>query len=206
VEEKSNRIMELLVGSSKPSELMWGKLLGLSGLGLTQVFVWGLLGGGVALFFASSSVIPEGFSLDLLAPLPVILLYLILGYIFFAAIFIGVGSLVTTEQEAQLVTQYLTLILVAPVAFSIVVLQDPNAGYIEALSYFPLLTPTLMMLRAVAKMPSFLTIAGTSAVLLAATVVTTWMASRIFHTAILLYGKRPTVRELVKWLRRPATG
>ncbi|MCE2502776.1 MAG: ABC transporter permease [Chlorobi bacterium] len=201
VEEKSNRIMEILVGSSTPTELMWGKLFGLSALGLTQVFAWGFLGSVIGFFFSSSGMIPGEVITNLLGPLPWVLLYLALGYFFYAAIFLGAGSLVTTEQEAQLVTQSLTMLLVAPVAFAVVVTQDPNAPYIEALSYVPLLTPTLMMLRVVVQMPPVGTLLGTTLVLILSAVAVTWIAAKIFRTAILLYGKRPSVREVVRWLR-----
>lgn len=201
VEEKSNRIMEMLVGSGSPTELMWGKLIGLTGLGLTQVGAWILLGGVVIL--ALPGAMGAGFALDaaLFAPLPYVLLYLVLGYFFYAAIFIGVGSLVTTEQEAQMITQYLTFLLVAPIAFALGVMADPNAGWVQSLSYIPLLTPTMMMLRVVVKMPSTETILATIALMLASTTLVIWAAGRIFRTAILLYGKRPSVREVFRWLK-----
>lgn len=202
VEEKSNRIMEILVGTTRPTELMWGKLLGLSALGLTQVLAWALLGGGVLLFFSSSALVPAGMLSSALEPLPLVLIYLMLGYLFYAAIFVGAGSLVTTEQEAQFVTQYITMLIAAPLAFAIVVMQDPNAPWVEAISYIPFLTPALMMLRVVASDPGVGTVAGTIAVLLLSTAAVTWGASRIFQTAILLYGKRPSMREVLRWMRR----
>lgn len=201
VEEKSNRIMEILVGTTRPDELMWGKLLGLSALGLTQVFVWGLLGGAVLFFFNTSQILSPEILADVLGPMPLVLLYLILGYLFYAALFVGAGSLVTTEQEAQLVTQYITVLLAAPLAFGIIVMQDPNAGWIEVISYIPLLTPTLMMLRVVSGDPDTMTIIATLVVLLLSTVAVTWISSRIFRTAILLYGKRPSLREIMRWMR-----
>ncbi len=201
VEEKSNRIMEILVGTSRPDELMWGKLLGLSALGLTQVFVWGLLGGAVLFFFNTSEILSPELLSEVLGPMPLVLLYLILGYLFYAALFVGAGSLVTTEQEAQLVTQYITVLLAAPLAFGVIVMQDPNAGWIEVLSYIPLLTPTLMMLRVVSGDPDTMTIIATLIVLLVSTIGVTWVSSRIFRTAILLYGKRPSVREILRWMR-----
>lgn len=201
VEEKSNRIMEMLVGSGTASELMWGKLLGLTGLGLTQVGGWILLGGGVMLGLPGA--MGAGFAIDtaLLAPVPYVLLFLVLGYFFYAAIFIGVGSLVTTEQEAQMVTQYLTFLLVAPIALAMGVMTDPDAAWVESLSYVPFLTPTMMMLRVVVKMPSPATMLSTIGVLLASTALVIWMAGKIFRTAILLYGKRPSVKEVVRWLK-----
>ena len=201
VEEKSNRIMEMLVGSGSPTELMWGKLIGLTGLGLTQVGAWVLLGG--VLLIVLPGATGTGFSMDpaILEPLPLVLLYLMLGYFFYAAIFIGVGSLVTTEQEAQMITQYLTFLLIAPIAFALGVMADPDAGWVQGLSYVPLLTPTMMMLRVVVKMPSLPTILATVGLMLASTGLVVWVAGKIFRTAILLYGKRPSVREVLRWLK-----
>ena len=201
VEEKSNRIMEILVGTSRPSELMWGKLLGLGGLGLTQVLAWALLGGGAALAAGSTPISGSDAVLNVVSSIPLVLLYLGLGYFFFAALFIGVGALVTTEQEAQMVTQYLSFLLVAPVTFGIAVVQNPNAGWIEAISYIPFLTPTVMMMRVVGGDVSIVTILATSGVLLLSTALVTIAAARIFRTAILLYGKRPTMREILRWFR-----
>ncbi len=195
VEEKSNRIMELLVSSSTPEELMWGKLLGYSGLGVTQVLTWAVLGLGAIGFFGIP-IAPEA-----LQPIPFMLLYIVLGYFLFASFFIGFGSLVTTEQEAQLVTQYISMFLVAPLAFAFVVMQNPDASYIQTLSYIPILTPAMMIIRVVTKMPSPLEIISTLAVMLVTTVVVMWAASRVFRTAILMYGKRPSLREIVRWVR-----
>lgn len=196
VEEKSNRIMELLVSSGTPQELMWGKLIGLSGLGVTQILCWLLLG------FIAIGYFRVPVSAEALAPLPYILIYIVLGYFLYAAIFIGFGSLVTTEQEAQFVTQYVSMFLAAPLAFAILVIQSPDAGYIQALSYIPLLTPTLMMLRVVTKMPPLWEIASTIGLLLVTTSIVMWIASRIFSTAILMYGKRPSLAEIGRWIRR----
>jgi ABC-2 type transport system permease protein len=196
VEEKSNRIMELLVSSGTAQELMWGKLIGLGGLGVTQIAAWLLLG------FLAIGYFHVPITSDAIAPLPFILVYIVLGYFFYSAIFIGFGSLVTTEQEAQIVTQYITMFLAAPLAFSILVIQSPDASYVQGLSYVPLLTPTLMMLRVVTKMPPAWEIIGTIGLMLVSTAVVMWIASRIFRTAILMYGKRPSMAEIGRWLRK----
>ena len=196
VEEKSNRIMELLVSSGTAQELMWGKLIGLGGLGVTQILCWLLLG------FVAIGYFQVPVSSEALEPLPYILIYIVLGYFLYSAIFIGFGSLVTTEQEAQFVTQYVSMFLAAPLAFAILVIQSPDAGYIQGLSYIPLLTPTLMMLRVVTKMPPLWEIASTIGLLLVTTSIVMWIASRIFSTAILMYGKRPSLAEIGRWIRR----
>ncbi len=200
VEEKSNRIMELLVGMSTPQELMWGKLLGLSGLGLTQLVAWGILGLGAVTAFAS----PEGVGTwlqDIYGVVPYLLIYTILGYIFYCAMFIGVGSLVTTEQEAQVATSYLVMLLVIPMAFAIVVVQNPDVGYVRILSYIPMFTPSMMMIRIVTKMPPLWELFATIGVLFVSTMAVVWIAGRIFRTAILMYGKRPSFGEIMRWMR-----
>jgi ABC-2 type transport system permease protein len=200
VEEKSNRIMELLVSSGTPQELMWGKLIGLSALGVTQLLSWIVLGVVAAMYFSVSAGM-LGMLSSMLTTLPLMLLYVILGYLFYAALFVGVGSLVTTEQEAQVLTSYLVIFLAMPLAFSFAIIQNPNATYVKVLSYVPLMTPSLMILRTVTKMPDTIEILGTILVMVASVIITVWASSRIFRTAILLYGKRPTVPELLRWLR-----
>jgi ABC-2 type transport system permease protein len=195
VEEKSNRIMEILVSSGTPQELMWGKLLGLSSLGVTQAASW-LVIGLLAAAYKQFDV-----NLEILAFLPYVLLYMLLGYVFYSAIFIGVGSLITTEQEAQMMTSYLTMLLVMPMAFAFAVMQNPDATYVKVLSYIPLITPSMMMLRVVTKMPPLWEIAATILVMVASIFIVIWISGKIFRTAILMYGKRPTLAEVVKWLQ-----
>jgi ABC-2 type transport system permease protein len=199
IEEKSNRIMEILVSSAKPQELMWGKLFGLSGLGLTQLIAWVLLGLLAVTYFAGAGVVTQiGRILEIL---PLLLVYLLLGYLFYSAIFIGMGSLVTTEQEAQVMTSYLVFLLMTPTIIAIGVISNPDASWLRVLSYIPTFTPSLMMLRIVTKMPPATEIIGTLALMVVSTVALTWACSKIFRTAILLYGKRPSMREVLRWLR-----
>ncbi len=200
VEEKSNRIMELLVGSSTPYELMWGKLIGLSALGLTQMGAWALLALGA--FTAVSLPASVGTTLTgVYAVVPYIAAYMILGYIFYSALFVGVGSLVTTEQEAQMANSYLVMLLVVPLALSMVVIQNPDAGFVRVLSYVPFLTPSMMMIRTVAKTPPTWELFATMGVMVVSTIGLVWAAAKVFRTAILLYGKRPSFREVLRWMR-----
>jgi ABC-2 type transport system permease protein len=200
VEEKSNRVMDLLVSSTTPMEMMWGKLVGLSGLGVTQILAWAFIAIGISSIIA----VPAG-AFDsmkgLYSAVPIVMGYIIVGYIFYSAIFIGVGSLVTTEQEAQLATSYLIMLLVVPLIFAMSVMQNPDSALVHYLSFIPFMTPSMMMIRIVTKMPSPTEIAATFATLIASTLFMVWAASRIFRTAILLYGKRPSFGEIVRWVR-----
>lgn len=200
VEEKSNRVMDLIVSTTTPSELMWGKLIGLSGLGVTQILAWGFIAIGIASAVAIPINAVETIQ-SLYNVLPLLAGYVILGYILYAAVFIGVGSLVSTEQEAQLATSYLILLMVLPIAVAAGVLQNPDASYVKILSFIPFMTSSMMMIRLTAKMPSSMEIIASFAVLAATTVFLVWASGRVFRTAILLYGKRPSPGEIIRWIR-----
>ncbi len=194
IEEKSNRIIEILVSSCSATDLMAGKILGLSALGLTQMGFWFMIGVAVSLQF--------GFTMISLSSVPLILVYFILGYIFYAAIFVAVGAPLTTEQEAQQFTQYLSIILLMPIMLAFVAIQNPEAVWIKVLSFFPLFTPTLMVLRIPISMPPLWEIIGTITLLLASSIFMMWAAGKIFRLGILITGKRPTIGEIIRWLRR----
>ena len=193
IEEKSNRIVEVLVSSCTPTELMAGKILGLSGLGLTQMLVWGTIA-----FLISYSL---SFDLFRGTEMFLLLIYFVLGYLLYAGIFIAFGSPVTTEHEAQQVTGYLTMILVIPLVLTVPAMQNPTAQWIQVLTYIPLLTPTMMGLRLTLGNPPAMEIAVTIVILLLSIYLTMVVAGRIFRVAILATGKRPGMREIVSWIR-----
>ncbi|MBI4418423.1 MAG: ABC transporter permease [Ignavibacteriales bacterium] len=195
VEEKSNRVIEVLLSSCSANDLMIGKILGLSGLGLFQVFVWLLIGAALTLKFGSFTI-----SLDHVLLMG---LYFVLGYLLYAAIFVGAGSPVTTEQEAQQITTYVSLTLVFPIVLAVPAMQNPDSILIKVLTFVPLLTPAFMLLRIPIQMPPLWEVGATLAVLLFFTLLSMWLAGRIFRIAILVYGKRPSLVELARWIRTP---
>ena len=193
LEEKSNRVVEILMSSSSANDLMGGKIIGLSGLGLTQIAFWAIIGIAVSLKF-SVTMIP-GLSALLL------FVYFILGYVLYAAIFVAAGAPVSTEQEAQQISSYLVLILIIPIVFAIMVVQNPNSTLVQVLTYIPLLTPSMMAMRIPIQMPSILEIVVTIVLLALSSVGAIWIAGKIFRTTILSYGKRPGIKELWNLLR-----
>jgi ABC-2 type transport system permease protein len=192
VEEKSNRVIEVLLSSCTPRDMMIGKILGLSGLGILQMFVYALIGIALALKTDMNLLQPEYFAFTLV--------YAILGYVFYAAIFVAAGSPATTEQEAQQITAYISMLMVAPLALVMLVLQNPNSLIVKVLSYIPVLTPSVMVLRVSIQMPSMWEILATITLMVVSTVVMMWVAGKIFRIAILSYGKRPTLSELFRWV------
>ncbi len=193
IEEKSNRIVEVLVSSCSPTELMAGKVLGLSGLGFTQIGFWAVIGVAVSVNFGVKLIEPDHAVL--------LTLYFVLGYLFYAAVFIAFGSPLTTEQEAQQVNSYLVLVLIIPIVLALPAIQNPDATWIKVLTYIPFLTPTMMALRIPIQMPSTLEIVLTVAIMLMAIYAAMWAAGRIFRVAILATGKRPSLGEVARWVK-----
>jgi ABC-2 type transport system permease protein len=193
LEEKSNRIVEILMSSSSAPHLMGGKIIGLSGLGLTQIAFWAIIGITISLQF--------GVTMIPLTTAMLLFIYFVLGYVLYAAIFVAFGAPVSTEQEAQQISSYLMIILVLPIVFAIMVVQNPNSTLVHILTYIPLLTPSMMAMRMPIEMPSIVEIVITLIVLFLTSIGAIWVAGKIFRTTILSYGKRPSIKELWILLR-----
>ncbi|MBI3189890.1 MAG: ABC transporter permease, partial [Ignavibacteriales bacterium] len=127
--------------------------------------------------------------------------YFILGYVFYSAVFVTLGAPISTEQEAQQVTGYVTMILILPIMFAFTVLQNPNSMLAKILSFFPLTTPTMMALRIPIQTPYTWELIATIIILLLSSIGMMWIAGKIFRTTILLTGKRPSIMELVQIVR-----
>ncbi len=193
IEEKSNRIVEVLVSSCSPTDLMVGKVLGLSGLGLTQMAFWATIAVTVSAKFNMTFIEPTQAGL--------LVLYFILGYLFYAAVFIAAGSPFNTEQEAQQITSYLVIFLILPIVLAIPAMKDPGAPWIKVLSFIPLLTPTMMALRIPILMPEWWEIILTIVIMIVSIYFGMVAAGRIFRIGILSTGKTPGIKEIIRWIR-----
>ncbi len=194
VEEKSNRLIEILVSSCTPDELLTGKIFGLSSLGFTQILIWLLIGISIA---GSTDIIPPHAFSNLIP----ILVYFTLGFIFYTAIFVGVGSIVNTEQEAQQITSYLSIILVVPIALLVPVVENPNSLFVHILSYIPFTLPSIMLLRLNIAPVSQTDIVITLVIMFVSIFITIKAAAKVFRIGILSYGKRPSLKEIIEWLK-----
>ncbi|MCL5267079.1 MAG: ABC transporter permease [Bacteroidetes bacterium] len=191
VEEKSNRIVEVLLSSMTADEIMTGKILGLSLLGLTQLAVWGAIAISFAGQLAAFITVPgsiwwEG-------------VFFVLGFLFYSSIFVMAGAPVTTEQEAQQATTYVSMLLFLPIVLATMVAQNPSASYIKILSLIPLLTPTMMAFRIPIQTPDLWELIAGTLILIGSTYFCMIAAGRIFKIGILVYGKRPSLNDLVRW-------
>lgn len=222
IEEKSTRVVEVIVSSVRPFELMMGKVLGIGAMGLAQMGAWALLVGGglsaagpvLALFVnpsdlglnpgASTQAMRDaaGVSLPSL-PLDLVvwfLLFFLGGFLLYAALFAAVGSAVEQQQDAQSLLLPVLFPLILPILFLIFVVESPNATTSVVMSMIPLFSPILMVLRtAIASVPLWQT-ATALLLLVAAFGITIWGAGRIYRVGILSYGQTPSLREFLRWI------
>lgn len=202
IEEKQTRIVEVLVSSVKPVQVMLGKLVGIGLVGLTQYLIW------VASALLISALGASVFASDNFnfPKLPVSLLvyfvvFFVLGYFLFATIYVVVGAMVTNEEEAQGVQMPVIMLLVLPMMVFSIVLNNPSSGTSVALSLVPFFTPTLMLMRIVVSTPPFWQIVLSMLIMVTTILGALWVAGRIYRVGILMYGKRPSLAELGRWLR-----
>jgi ABC-2 type transport system permease protein len=193
LEEKSNRVAEVLMSSCSANELLVGKIVGLSGLGLTQIALWGVIGLAISLQFA--------LTLISLTNALLLLLYFVFGYLLAASIFVGAGAPLTTEQEAQQMTSYLVLIFIMPIVLAFPVIQNPDSTLAKVLTFIPIVTPTMMALRIPIQTPPVLEIILSLVLLAGSAVAAMWAAGKIFRIGMLTYGRRPSLGELIRWVR-----
>ena len=193
LEERSSRVIEVLLSTVSYNELMGGKILGLGLLGLTQSAFYL-----VVAFFAGNY-----YELSILTPTIGLLYftYFILGYLLYAGIYIGVGALFDSEQEAQQAIQIITFIAIIPMVLWTLVIENPNSTLVNVLSYIPLVTPFFMMIKIAVGETSIFQILLTIAIMLISVYGSIRLAAKVFRTGILLYGKRITLPEIYRWIK-----
>jgi ABC-2 type transport system permease protein len=210
LEEKTTKIVEVLTSSLRPFELMLGKVIGAGAVGLVQLGVWAtsfvLLTsnqGRIATLLGKSGAAMGGFRMPEvpLTTFAVFLSYFLLGYFLYAAIFAAVGAMSNSEAEARQVQAPVTMLLVVPYVSFFGILNDPHGSLATAMSLIPFFSPIAAPVRYAASPIPPLELALSLAILVATVILVTWAAARIYRVGILMTGKRPTLKELVRWVR-----
>ncbi len=222
IEEKTTRIVEVMISSVKPFQLMLGKILGLAGVALLQFSIWVLFG---ALFYflaftfilgdqleagsvaggltAQNNDIIEIFRIIEAINFPYLiacfLFYFLFGYLLYAAMFAAIGSAVDKESDTQQFMFPVSLPLIAAIIVLIRALDDPNGAIAQWFSQIPFTSPIVMMARAPFSIPWY-ELALSMLLLIASFLMMSWLAARIYRTGILMYGKKPKLREILKWI------
>ena len=199
--EKTSRVIEILLSSVTAQELLAGKVLGLGALGLTQIVIW--LASSVALSGGSAGLL--GIALPFMVRPQVLVLgvvYYVLGFLVYAVLMGGVGALGSTQQESQQLAGIFSLMAAIPLMVGGFMFTNPNMTFVRVLSWFPLTAPTMMLLRLpMAEVPT-VDVVGSIVMLIISIPIILWAGSKLFRMGLLMYGKRPGLRQVLRALRQ----
>jgi ABC-2 type transport system permease protein len=210
LEEKTNRIMEVLVSSLRPFEMMLGKVLGVGAVSFFQFLIWGV---SARLLFSQRQALLTKMTGEVdasrafqMPPIPattiaVFLAFFLGGFLLYSAMFAAVGAMSGNEQEARQAQQPVTYLLMISYLSIFALTNDPNSPFAMSLSLIPFTSPIAMPVRWTAGNLPLSEVLGSLAVLLLAIMGVTWVAARIYRVGILMTGKRPSLKELVRWVR-----
>ena len=195
IEEKSSRVIEVLLSALSPFQLMSGKILGQTAVGLTLIAAYGSAAYGAALYKGIGDILTGEIAVYFA-------LYYLPGFLLYASLFAAIGSTCNTVKESQSLMGPIMMFLMLPMFAWFYIVQHPQDTISIIMSYFPPMTPMIMILRiAVDPDLSFLEILGSLLLLLVSVLAVIWAAAKIFRTGILMYGKQPSPREILRWLR-----
>ena len=211
LEEKQTRIIEELVSSLRPFQLMLGKVIGVGGVGLFQFGIWGLTGY-LVVHFRAQILGAFHVSADQLNAFPmpaiggtllaVIAVYFVLGFLLYSALFAVVGATVTADSEAQQAQQPVMMLLVFSLIVSFAALNDPGGQMAIATSMIPFSSPIIMPVRVATSDVPTAQLVLSLAISVASSVLVVWLSARVYRIGILMYGKRPNLKELWRWARQ----
>ena len=200
IEEKTSRIFEVLLATIKPEEMMAGKVLGVGAVGLTQVGIWLL--GAIALSFPGLLSLGSDFSFKLSATQMIFFVtFFLLGYILYSGLAAALGAMTSSEQELQQMNIFLMLPLIACSGVVFQVVSDPDGMLARVFSFIPFCAPLIMYVRIAVHQPPWYEIAASLLGLVVTILAILWFAARVYRVGILMYGKKPNLPELLRWLR-----
>lgn len=230
IEEKTNRIIELMVSSVKPFQLMMGKIIGCALVGLTQIFIWGIMlfailmacntffgtsmqpaadPAAMALMGSSPAPVPMGEEQEMLLALMnlpflelgiMFLVYFIGGYLLYASFFAAVGASVNEQEDSSQFIMPVVLIMVFGLYAAIYSAENTAGPLAFWASIFPLTSPIVMMVRIPFDVPLWQELLSVG-LLYGTTLLFVWISAKIYRVGILMYGKKPSVKEMIKWIR-----
>lgn len=210
IEEKTSRIMEVLTSSLTPFQMLLGKVLGVGLAGLTQMAIWvgtAFVLGSQGPHLASSFGMGAGAADKLAIPgipaslLVIFLLYFALGFLIYGALYAAIGAMCNTIQETQQYALFVTIFILVGFFAMFALIQNPSSTLGSTLSMVPFFAPFTMPVRWSMTAVPLTQLAASLALMVLGLLVCVWIASRIYRTGILMYGKKPTLKELWRWIR-----
>ncbi|HVP63795.1 MAG TPA: ABC transporter permease [candidate division Zixibacteria bacterium] len=200
LEEKTTRVVEVLLSSVSPTQLLTGKLLGVGAAGFTQILIWSASGAilGTPYGMALRSTLHVEVPFGALALFPV---FFVFGFLIYSTMYAALGAMVNSDEEAQQLQWPVLMPIIFCTVFSMAVVRDPNSQLAFWLSIFPLTSPLIMFVRTCVEMPPWWQLALCFVLLIAAIWGLLEVCGRIYRIGILMYGKRPTLPEILKWIK-----
>ncbi|MEA2166038.1 MAG: type transport system permease protein [Thermoanaerobaculia bacterium] len=203
VQEKSERIVEVLVSSMSPRQLLTGKIIGVAAVGLTQVTVWLTLVGAAGSFLAASAMV-AGFNVSqFIRPMVFVYfaLFFLLGYLTFVCIYAIAGAACNTDKEAQQLVAPIQMVMMVPWIVMAAIITNPDSTFAVVLSLMPVYGPITMFVRTLVSEPPVWHVLLSIAISIVTIFGFFYVTAKIFRVGILSYGKRPTIPELWRWLK-----
>lgn len=201
IEDKTQRVTEVVLSSMDPGQFFAGKILGIGAVGLTQYFAWGLMAAGVGLSGLVSSANMEYLSVIQPTTFLLFILFYVLGFFLYSGLFASVGAMVTNDQEAQQFTPFLIIPIILPLVAMTFIMQNPDSLFSVGMSLFPLTAPLVMFMRVNLSMPPLWQLASSIGLLVISTWLISVMAGRIFRVGILMTGKKASLAEAWRWVK-----
>ncbi|HTC95141.1 MAG TPA: ABC transporter permease [Terriglobales bacterium] len=201
LEEKTSRVMEVMLATVTPKELMAGKMIGVGAVGLTQIAVWAIVAAiarGSAM--AAASAMGESVHLSPATSIYFTIFY-VLGFMLYSSMSAALGAMVNSDEEAQQLSFVVVMPIVVAMMFMMVIFRAPSAPLSVALSLVPFFAPILMFMRIMVEQPPMWQIVLCIALMIATIYVVLSICARIYRVGILMYGKRPTLPEIIKWVK-----
>ena len=202
IQEKTSRIFEVMLAITRPSDMLAGKLIGVGAVGLTQIGIWVMMGAAIVSYPAAMATMSGTMSIHvswvegILFPV-----YFVLGYLLYASLFAGLAASCETEQELQMYTPLAALPIWLSFSLIWLVINDPNSVWSVAASLFPPTAPIIMMLRLGSQVPPSWQFVASVLLMVVSIWAVLWVSARLYRVGILMYGKRATLPELLRWLR-----
>ena len=197
IEEKTSRVFEVLLATIKPEEMLAGKVLGVGAVGLTQVGIWI----GIALLGLKSQMGSSLHVLPTASQFGLFVVFFLLGYLLYSSIAAALGAMNNSEQELQQMQMLMMLPLIVSSVVIFKVITDPDGPIAKGFSFFPFTTPLIMYTRVIVGKPGFAAVTVSILGLVITIAIVLWVASRIYRVGILMYGKKPNLPEILRWLK-----
>lgn len=202
IEEKTSRVFEVMLATVQPQEMMTGKLLGVGAVGLTQIGIWVLAALALSAAPMASAVGAGAIHISFsVGQIIAFIGYFVMGFLLYSGLAAAIGAMVNSEQELQQFNMVIALPMAVCMFVLVPVISNPNSAFSRIISLIPTCTPLIMYLRIAISSPPWYDIAASVVILLATIYGVLWLTARIYRVGILMYGKRPTLPEILKWIR-----